>query len=212
MENQEQVKNLISHLQDHSLILRPSETWSDRGSNSFCVRATFNNGEIFSVDIADQESIVAVKTLWQKNLKRVFAETSEFRDLLKLEHGKRYTLLNESELGLGVGAIHFTLEAFKLGRYAQYDNCIELIFKRKGARNLRSIPYYGRKSFAVFPGWIEINTDPFTQAKHDGIFISHESKYLSFDDRYMTDAIASAGALPLYTKLFSSSRQERSSL
>ena len=212
MESQEQISQLIAHLQSQVLVQNPSETWWDRQSSTLCVRATFENGEKFVVNVTESESIAKIKTLWQENLKSVFAKTSEYRDLLSLQVGKRYTVIVDSEMGLGVVATNINLEAIKVGRYAQYDNCIELIYKRKGARQLRGMQFYGKKSFAIFEGWIAVNTNPFSPPKHDGIFVCQRSKYLSFDDRYLTDAIASAGVSPLYTKLFATIRHERSSL
>ena len=212
MENQEQIKNLISHLQEHSLVLSPSETWLDRQSETLCVRATFENGEKFQVNVTEKDSIAKIRVLWQENLKTVFAKTSEYRDLLKLQVGKRYTVIVDSEMGLGVVATQIALQDIRVGRYAQYDNCIELIYKRKGVRNLRGMQFYGKKPFAIFEGWIEVNTDPFGHEDRTGPLVCRQSKYLSFDDRYMTDAIAMAGINPLYTKLFPTNRQERSSL
>ncbi len=212
METQEQITQLISHLQSQALVQSPSETWLDRQSGTLCVRATFESGEKFEVNVTEKDSISKVRALWQENLKSVFAKTSEDRDLLKLQIGKRYTVIVDSEMGLGVVATQIALQDIRVGRYAQYDNCIELIYKRKGARNLRGMQFYGKKPFAIFEGWIEVNTDPFGPEDRTGPLVCRQSKYLSFDDRYMTEAIASAGTPPLYSKLFPTNPTERSSL
>lgn len=202
MENQSKIAQLIGLLKISDLIQAPSETWQDRQSGVLRVRATFASGESITVDVAEKESISEIKALFQENLKRVFSRTSEFRDLLKLEPSKRYTVLVESEMGFGVGAIQFTLHSVQVGRYAQYDNCIELIFTPKKKRNLHSIEFYGRRDFAIFDGWVEVNTDPFGPTEDQGPITVKRMKYSSCDERFMTDAIASAKVAPLFVKRF----------
>ena len=63
-----------------------------------------------------------------------------------------------------------------------------------------------------FEGWIDVDTNPFGPEIDEGRVTVKRSKYLSFDDRYMTDAITAAGVKPLYEKLFPMQRPERSSL
>lgn len=207
---QQQIESLLVHLRDEHLVPRSSRCRWDRPSTTLCVRADFTNGGVFTLNITDRKIAHAVLNQFQANLKVQFAQTSEFRDLLKLEIGKRYTLLVNSEMGLGVAAVQLTLEETRAGHYAQYDDAVEVIFKKKGARNLRAINFHGNKSYAIFDGWITVNTDPFGPVIKDGPISHQRSKYLSFDDRYMTDAIASAGVPPLFTKLYPMIRREKS--
>lgn len=95
----------------------------------------------------------------------------------------------------------FTLEAIRVGRYAQYDHCVELIVKPKGKRNLRSIQFYGRKVFALWTDWIAVNTDAFGVPTQDGPLVTRTSRYLSCDERFLTDAISSVQQQPLITCL-----------
>lgn len=199
MENQ--ISQLIAHLENHDLVQSTSETWIDRPSNTLRVRASFVNGGSFSLDVSDREALVKIRTLFQKNLMRVFARTSEFRELFKLQIGERYTIVVQNEMGFGVNAVQFTLDSFSVGRYAQHDNCIDLIFKPKRKRNLHCIKFYGRKHFAIFAGWVDINTDPFGPAEENGIMTVRKMKYASCDDRFLTDAIASASVAPIISKL-----------
>lgn len=205
----EQINQLIEHLQTHDLVQSTSETWIDRSSDTLRVRASFENGASFTLDVSDRETIVRIRTLFQKNLMRVFARTSEFRDLLRLEVGKRYTVLVNNELGFGVSAVQITLDSIRVGRYAQYSDCINLVFKRKGARSLAGMAFYGSKSFAIFEGWVELNTDPFGPAEDQGPVIVRKMKYASCDERFMSDAIASAKVAPLFCKLRESSNNQQ---
>lgn len=206
MENQ--ISQLIAHLENHDLVPSTSETWIDRPSHILRVRASFVNGGNFTLDVSDRETLVKVRSLFQKNLMRVFRRTSEFRELLGLGIGERYTVLVNNEMGFGVSAVQITLDSFGVGRYAQYDNCIDLIFKPKGKRNLHCIKFYGRKAFAIFAGWVNVNTDPFGPAEDLGVMTVKKMKYASCDDRFMTDAIASAGVTPIISKLFETNNSQ----
>ena len=126
---------------------------------------------------------------------------SQYNDFLKLETGKRYTLLTMSCFGIGASCVQFTMETVKFGKYAQYEDSVELVFKLKNKRNLRGMRFYGNNSFAVWEGWIQSNTNAF-EAFPCSIFPqAQKSKYLSFDKRYLTDAIASVSAKPLFTNI-----------
>lgn len=172
----------------------------DRTTYQFIV--LFRNGQVFEVVCTNADEIRTLTDLIQIHLKQHFSKTSAFKDLLTLEAGKRYTLLVMSGLGIGAHAIHITMEKAKVGKYAQYDDSVELIFKPKGKRNLRAMQFYGRQEFVVWENWIDLNTEAFTQGKERPFVIVKRSKYASFDKRYLTDAIASTPIKPLYTKLF----------
>lgn len=129
-------------------------------------------------------------------------QINQFSDLLNLEIGKRYTVIVENDMGFGVNAVQFTFHSSKLGRFAQYENAVELIFTPKKKRNLHSIKFYGKKDFALFEGWVDVNTDPFSVPEDQGIIVVRRMKYSSCDSRFMDDAIASVKATPLFVKRF----------
>lgn len=208
MENEMTIPQLIGLLTSSDLIPDSTETRLDRQSGALRIRAKFANGECVDMDITGKKDIADIYDLFQENLKRVFARDCEYRDLLKLEIGKRYTILVESEFGLGVHAIQFTLEKIRVGRFAQYAHCIDLIIRIKRKRDPRVIQFYGKKSFAIFQNWIDINTDPLGPVDNSGPLSCRQSKYLSFDDRYMTDAVASAGETPLYQSVVPCRREK----
>lgn len=129
-------------------------------------------------------------------------QINQFSDLLNLESGKRYTVIVENEMGFGVNAVQFTFHSSKLGRFAQYENAVEVIFTPKKKRNLHSIKFYGKKDFALFDGWVDVNTDPFSAPEDQGVMVVRRMKYSSCDSRFMDDAIASVNATPLFIKRF----------
>lgn len=208
MEDQTQLDALLEHLRTQKLRTATAEYHWDRPSGALCIRADFDNGTSFNFRLLAPNNAGTIRDLFQENLKARFAEECEYRDLLKLEVGKRYTILVESEFGLGVHAIQFTLERIQVGRFAQYSHCIDLIVWIKRKRDPRVIQFYGKKSYAIFQDWLEIDTDPLGPVDNSGPLPCRQSKYLSFDDRYMTDAIASAGVAPLYQNIISCRREK----
>ena len=128
-----------------------------------------------------------------------------FLALTRLEKGERYTLITLSGFGVGVCSSLFTLQDVKVSEYAQYSESVQLIFKLKGARTLKAMRFHGSKSFAIWKGWHDIKTDAFsspevTESNGTQITVSR-SRYSSFDERYLTDAIASISIAPLFSKL-----------
>lgn len=128
-----------------------------------------------------------------------------FLALTSLKKGERYTLLTMSGFGIGVCASVFTLQDVKVSEYAQYSESVQLIFKLKGARTLQGMRFHGSKSFAIWKGWHNIKTDAFsspevTESNGTQVTVSR-SLYSSFDERYLTDAIASVSTAPLFSKL-----------
>lgn len=126
----------------------------------------------------------------------------EFHALTQIEKGQRYTLLVLSEFGIGAIAMQITVEDVKVSRYAQHEESVQIVFKYRGKRKLMGTRFHGSKSCAVWAGWVDLDTNAFTApVTTESGLIARESRYLSFDIRYMTDAIASAPVAPLFSKL-----------
>ena len=191
-----EIAEFIQCLESEKLNTRDFHAWTDRQSGVYAVRASFIDGRKFAVHVTEAASINTIKTLSQVNLRAQFAEMSEFRELFNLTVGKRYTIASMGDFGF-CNSTQFTLEAIRVGRYAQYDHCVELIVKPKGKRNFRSIQFYGRKVFALWADWIAVNTDAFGAPSQEGPFIARRSRYLSCDERFLTDAISSVQQKPL---------------
>lgn len=201
MDYNTNINELIEALETEELVYSGQEIYKiDRSTYKFVV--LFKNGQIFSVVSSVVSEIITLKELIQVHLKKHFALTSQYKDLLKLESGKRYTLLLMSDFGIGVHAIQITMEKSNVSKYAQYSDAIELIFKPKSKKNLRVIQFYGKKEFVVWEGWVTVDTEAFTRGEDTPFATVKRSKYPSFDRRFLTDAIASTPEKPLFTKLF----------
>lgn len=195
-----EIQEFIQCLESEKLNTCDFHAWTDRQSGVYVVRASFMNGQKFSVHVTEASSINTIKTLSQENLKAQFVEMNEFRELFKLSIGQRYTIASMGDFGFCY-SLQFTLEAIRVGRYAQYDHSIELIVKPKGKRNLRSIQFYDRKVFALWSNWVDVNTDAFGKPLQEGPFVARRSRYLSCYERFLTDAISSVRQTPLITCL-----------
>lgn len=126
----------------------------------------------------------------------------EFHALTNLEKARKCTLLIPSSLGIGAVSLQITIENVTVSKYAQYEESVQLIFKLKGKRNLQGTRFHGSQSVAVWEGWVEIHIDPYSapMISKSGL-VGRESRYLSFDDRYMTDAITSVNVAPIFSKI-----------
>lgn len=124
-----------------------------------------------------------------------------FSGLLSLEKGKRYTIALMSDFGIGVSVLKFVLENSKAAPYAQYSESVALKFKIKGKRNFSGLRFYGSKSFAVWEDWVDVNSEAFTAPTFQNGLSCQRSRYSSFNERYLTDAIASVATKPLISKI-----------
>ena len=124
--------------------------------------------------------------------------TSQFKDFASLIQGERYTVLYLNEMGMGASSVQFVHHEARFGSYAQHSDAVQLIMKPKRKREFRQMWFHGSKEFAVFQGWVELDTEMFSAPVDDGLFTSRKAKYLSFDKRYLFDAIKSAKVAPLF--------------
>ena len=207
MDNE--ILEFIQCLESEKLNTRDFHAWTDRQSGVYAVRASFMNGRKFNIHVTDKTWISTIKMLSQDNLRAQFAEMSEFRELFSLIVGNRYTIASMGDFGF-CNSMQFALEEIRVGRYAQYAHCVELIVKPKGKRSLRSIQFYGRKVFALWSDWIAVDTNAFGTPTQDGPFVTRTSRYLSCDERYLTDAISSVSQKPLITCLSSQNNNHSS--
>ena len=201
------ILEFIQCLETQKLNVRHFDTWTDRQSGVYVVRAEFIDGQKFSLHLTDTAMINAIDTLSQTNLKSQFRESSEFRDLFTLTIGERFTLASMGEFGF-CNSVQFTLKSLRVGKYAQYDDCVELIVKPKNKRTLRSIQFYGRRVFALWNDWVPVNTDAFGPPSEEGPFITRRSRYLSCDERFLTDAISTVLQKPFITHFSSQNNQQ----
>lgn len=111
----------------------------------------------------------------------------KYASFKNLESGKRYTVFGMSEWGFPY-QMHITLLEVQFTSYAQYNEAVKIIFKRKGGRSVYGKTYYGSNTCFVFEGWVTVDTE---------MFKGGNTSYASFDDRYMEEALASVNQKPV---------------
>ncbi|HEX7673539.1 MAG TPA: hypothetical protein VF412_05180 [Bdellovibrio sp.] len=199
MEPNHDILAFIEALITHSIDPKNFSQFKNHNSDYYSFRITFKNGLKFWIDSDDLNKVKLIKKLIQFNLRVQYQEESQFRCLLHLQKGQKYTLITQSELGIGAAVIQFTMEDILLGPWAQYWDAVGIICKKKSARSFIKLMFYGNKSFAIFHGWVSVKNDLWEESENSPI---KRSKYSSFDERYLTDAIASVGKPPLYSIIF----------
>lgn len=110
-----------------------------------------------------------------------------------LTPGEKVTLVRWGEFGF-VHSQQVVVISTEKTKWAQYNNALKVVYKEKKKRNARQVFFYTNGSYeslpVVFKGWVT----PDTRMIKDGSC----STRLSFDDSYMTDAIASIPEAPLF--------------
>ena len=76
----------------------------------------------------------------------------EICNSLKTYTGARLTVVMMNGAGFPC-VLHITLETAEITGYAQYNNALRLIFKKRNGRTLNRAIYHDGSSFAIFDGW-----------------------------------------------------------
>lgn len=74
-------------------------------------------------------------------------------DLQKYPRGSRLTILKQGYIG--TGRLFITLDHVGVGKYAQYEKALFMIFKIKGGREFKQLVFTPADAFAIFAGWID---------------------------------------------------------
>lgn len=173
--------------------------WHKSSGQGLCLNVVLEDGSACTDQIWEGDIIECVERILVLHRSMQKMETSRYKELAGLKKGQKYTLLSTNDFG-GANSTQITLEEVIFTKYAQYDDAVKIVFKKKRGRNLVSRYVYGIKQISVYAGWIELDTNMYTEPRtcpKSGLTVK-ESKYLSCDDRYFTDALASAKSAPLF--------------
>lgn len=120
-----------------------------------------------------------------------------------IKPGDLVTLVGPGSL-CGCYKIQGKVISVEVSGYAQYSHGVKLVlkpFRKKLARQYRfyGTPYYNNYP-AVYKGYVDVDTNPFTdkEISPNGTTVQ-TSKYLSGDERYLTDALASTTEKPVFS-------------
>lgn len=113
-----------------------------------------------------------------------------------VENGK-YTIVMMGEFGF---PLSFNIHFCKTGicDYAQYRNVTYIDFKVKNKRKVTRSYIFPYKMVAIYDGWFDVDTSVFSKIKIDDNGNSFfESKYVSFDDRYIMNIMSKIDKEPI---------------
>lgn len=153
-------------------------------ANNFEIMAMYEDGEEINCKISTTkvETIAAFDTMINK-----YAEPLQ-KSIYNagLVKGEKYTLVYYSEFGFPV-ADKITFDSFEFCTYAQYSDCIKMIFTLYRRRKIYQ-KYFYNTSFLIFEGWQELKEeDTRNIICNNATRKVTASKYDCFDSRYLDD-------------------------
>jgi hypothetical protein len=194
------VNDLIEFLKSNDLVLNSVDSHPVSSNTAYVFRGCFESGHKYDLYLNDRLEIQNLKRIMQDKLNSQYSLVSTYREFTKLRQGEKYTMVTGGEMGF-VRKTQFVFDSLKFGRYAQYHDSVQVIFKVRRKRNLSSIQFYGIKSFIIWEGFVDPVTDMYGAPKLENGLTVRRSKYLSFDLGYFTDALNSVTQNPLICKI-----------
>ncbi len=93
---------------------------------------------------------------------------------------------------------HVTYKGMELGKYAQYDNAVKLIFRPERKRN----DYYNwfYRDMLVYDGWVDVPESVHYDISENEMWTTKKSKFSACDSNWYTstiDYLASKGMMPI---------------
>ncbi|QNR70169.1 hypothetical protein IAQ67_14450 [Paenibacillus peoriae] len=114
----------------------------------------------------------------------------------RLEVNQRYTLLFYDDLTGYLVATQLTMQKVFVASAAQYEEALYLTFRVKKQRRVTEVIFNPNKTFIIWEGYIDIDTNIWLKAtKKDGI-IRKMTKYGKDDECILNDGLKSAEKEP----------------
>ncbi|WP_240416537.1 hypothetical protein [Paenibacillus periandrae] len=125
-------------------------------------------------------------------------ESMNLKDVVKkLEASRKYTLLMIDDLTGFPYAVHLTLVSASIEQYAQHSEALYFTYRAKHRRSDSLLVFLPNKSFVIWEGHIDVDTNMWGAAKQVSPQITvARSKYGKFDKRYIDNGVESSGQEP----------------
>lgn len=151
--------------------------------NEFETMVLINEEEVDCItSITESEAITAFHSLIQKYAEPL--QKSVYS--AKLIPGSKYTLAYYNEFGFPVTQ-KIKFNSLQLTSYAQYSDCVRLIFTPYRKRTIHEKNFYGT-SLLIFEGWQDLPENfGFTLESETADCTMRKSNYSCFDNRYIDD-------------------------
>lgn len=160
---------------------------SECGESGFEVAALTEDGDELDMERCDtvEQAKAAFDALIQKYagpLQRTIASAD-------LQPGGRYTLVFHNEFGFPV-AQKVTFWGYAMRTYAQHSDVVQLTVAYRGGKTQWLKLFIGYEPLLIFRGWQELPESALWDVKRSsGDTTMHVSKYGSFSDQYIEDAL-----------------------
>ncbi|RNB59515.1 hypothetical protein EDM57_05075 [Brevibacillus gelatini] len=140
------------------------------------------------IDAAEKENMLNLGSLL---MQYKYYTNGEFREALEqLTEGRKVTIVKFSEFGFPV-VINTVINSATVKPYAQYSESLHIVHKHKRKRNQYVNIILPKDKLLIYDGWIDIDVENLTYNlnKRDDLISVRQSKYGSFDNQFMRDAI-----------------------
>lgn len=110
--------------------------------------------------------------------------------LEQLTPGRKVTIVKLNDFGFPV-AFQTVISSVTIEPYAQYNESLKIVHRPKRKRSLYSNRLLPSESVLIYDGWLTIDVDKLTNkiVKDTDTITVKQSRYSSFDKRYLRDAL-----------------------
>ena len=183
-EELEELAHMADTIEDASTTIITQNEWIDTWNSDKQLEYiaamkewVYSNNFKLTKEIVRQVSLTKLKPMLYRVLDEVDCITEQFTRA-NLTDGQRITIMRIGDFG-GFNVSHVTLKSIEIGRYAQYDKAVKLVFIPERKRKAYFNWYYSH--MIVVDGWVNLPESLFWNVeKGDGV-ITKMSKYLSCD-------------------------------
>lgn len=164
------------------------DTWNTDNQLEYIeemVQWIYDNNFKLTKEVVQQIEIEELKTMMYRVLREVDSITEQFVRA-NLVPGQKITIMRIGDMG-GFGISRVQFESLEIGKYAQYDKAVKLVFKPERKRKLYYNWFY--RDMIVVDGWVDIPETVLWDIDDSSPFVTTKmSKFLSCD-RGMYDAV-----------------------
>lgn len=166
----------------------------------------YENNFKLSKEVVQQIEIEDLKHMMYRVLMEIDSITEQF-SRAGLQDGQRITIMRIGDFG-GFTVQHVTFKSMEIGKYAQYDNAVKLVFIPERKRKLYYNWYYS--DMVVVDGWVNIPETLLYDVTETADFITKHSKFLSCDRTMYTvveEYLNKQGIIPIVNTQHPSNRK-----
>lgn len=149
-----------------------------------------DNNIIAQIESEELKSMMYRVLLYMDSIQQQFLDAG-------LEPGQKITIMRIGDMGM-FSISHVTYKGMELGKYAQYDNAVKLIFRPERKRS----DYYNwfYRDMLVYDGWVDVPESVHYDISENEMWTTKKSKFSACDSNWYTstiDYLTSKGMMPI---------------